>query len=234
MDEATRIALENYRRLNDNQRRGFNVRINGEEHRATSRQGVANIHFPMDGQLMNVSELAMKIIINDGANQQTDEGCSNWNWGYNTYIHFDDWLNRYPVGSKVNTDCAYDCQCWDYADAFWRAQVNRRLETGNKMAWGTWALMRDYNAGTEFELIYEWRNVKRGDWVVWGNNGTGHIAMAMEDSSSSAITLLFRQQDGLTPQRGVFDSRLPFEGLAHDNSFQGAFRYKGYGFWNPA
>jgi len=522
MDEATRIAIENYIKLNENQRRAFNVRINGEEHRATARKGEATMHFPMDGQLMYISELAMKIIINDGSTVSTDDACNNWSWGGENYLYLEDWLNRYPPGSKVNTDCTYGCQCptagtmilmengkykaiedivvgeqvhgykfvtrntpmkshiievetnigffrvtpnhrfinikreevyatdlkpgdylthdnvcedeplynltkdelkflgfwlgdghkrfknqkmkevgvtvgtdkkedfianlsvvgrwelhsnekakifflsarshpvlfhligkfegkelpqwftkeqyedifdgyfradgytsngrkvmtsvdkkllvgiqygllalhktakiskpryrkstnlcdhpkplycltvtddyfdtvevisvketepdiiyvfnitgdhlyfgdnvqhhncWDYADAFWRAQVNRRLETGNGMAWGTWGLQRVHNAGTEFELIYKWSDVKKGDWVVWGNNDTGHIAMALEDSSPSAITLLFRQQDGFTPERGVFDSRLPFEGLAGDNSFQGAFRYKNW------
>lgn len=230
MDEATRIAIENYIKLNENQRRGFNVRINGEEHHATSKNGTATLHFPIDGQLMYVSELAMKLIINDGSTETDQDGCNNWSYGVNTYPTIADWLNRYPVGSKVNTDCTYGCQCWDYADAFWRSQVNRRLETGNGMAWGTWGLMRDYNAGDEFELIYRWGDVKRGDWVVWGSNDTGHIAMALEDSNPNAIMLTFRQQNGLTPDRGVYDGRLPFEGLAYDNAFIGAFRYKSK-FW---
>lgn len=531
MDEATQIAIENYRKLNDDQRRGFNVRINGEEHHATSRDGIANIHFPVDGQMGYISEMAMKIIINDGyipgGGGNNGNACDNWSWGINTYPTLKDWLVRYPVGSKVDVDCHYACQCptagtmilmengrykaiediavgeqvygykfvtrntpmksriievktnigffrvtpnhrfidikgrevyatdlkvgnylsyddvcedeplynltsdelkflgfwlgdghkrfknqkmkevgvtvgtdkkedfitnlsvvgrwelhsnkkakvfflsarshpmlfhligklegkelpqwftkeqyenifngyfradgyanngrkiitsvdkkllvgiqygllalhktakiskpryrkstnlcdhpkpiycltvtddyfdavevlsvketkpdtvyvfnitgdhlyfgdnvqhhncWDYSSAFWRAQVNRNLQTqlsGNGVAWQCWTVSRDVNAGTEFELIYEWKNIKAGDWVVWGTNGTGHIAMAMEDcpAAGTMATILFRQQDGITPQRGVFDSKLPFEGLANDNHFLGAFRYKAW------
>lgn len=238
MDEATRIAIENYQKLNDNQRRGFNVRINGEEHRATSRQGQATIHFPMDGQMGYISELAMKIIINDGnvsGGGNPDIPCNNWSYGMNTYPKLTDWLVRYPVGSKVDVDCHYGLHCWDYASAFWRSQVNRNLQTkpgGNGVAWECWVVSRDVNAGTEFELIYEWKSIKAGDWAVWGTNGTGHIAMALEDcpAGGTMSTILFRQQDGTSPQRGVFDGRLPFEGLAGDNSFIGAFRYKP---WHP-
>lgn len=239
MDEATRIAIENYRNLNDNPRRGFNVRVNGEEHSASSRNGQATIHFPMDGQLMYISELAMKVIINDGyipgGGGNNDSACDNWSYGSNSYPTLKDWLVRYPVGSKVDVDCAYACQCWDYASAFWRAQTGRNLQTqqgGNGVAWQCWEVSRYVNAGTEFDLIYEWKNIKAGDWVVWGTNGTGHIAMAMENCppQGTMATILFRQQDGVTPQRGVFDSRLPFEGLANDNHFIGAFRYKP---WHP-
>lgn len=531
MDEATQIAIENYRKLNDDQRRGFNVRINGEEHHASSKNGIATIHFPVDGQLGYISEMGMKIIINDGneagGGGNNDNPCDNWSYGINTYPTLASWLARYPVGAKVDVDCHYNCQCptagtmilmengrykaiediavgeqvygykfvtrnapmksriievetnigffrvtpnhrfidikgrevyatdlkvgdylsyddvcedellynltndelkflgfwlgdghkrfknqkmkevgvtagtdkkedfianlsvvgrwelhsnkkakifflsarshpvlfhligklegkelpqwftkeqyedifdgyfradgytsndkkiitsvdkkllvgiqygllalhktakiskpryhkstnlcdhpkhlyyltitdnyfdtvevldvketepdtiyvfnitgdhlyfgdnvqhhncWDYSSAFWRAQVNRSLQTqpgGNGVAWQCWTVSRNVNAGTEFELIYEWKNIKAGDWVVWGTNGTGHIAMAMEDCPPGGYmeTILFRQQDGITPLRGVFDSKLPAEGLANDNHFLGAFRYKAW------
>lgn len=242
MDETTRLAIENYMKLNDNQRRGFNVRINGEEHSAESRDGAASIYFPIDGQLMYVAELAMKIIINDGiaygGGDSSGNACNNWSYGYDTYKTLQEWLRRYEPGSKVDVDCWEGCQCWDYAAAFWRAQVNRNLQTkpgGKGYAWQCWAVSKEVNAGTEFELIYRWQDIKAGDWVIWGNYGTGHIAMALEDyNPQSPITINFRQQDGTTPQRGVFDGPLPFEGLAsgdgfnNDNSFQGAFRYKSF------
>lgn len=215
------------------------MRINGEEHSTTSKDGVANLYFPMDGQLVYVSELAMKIIINNG---ETSGGggegspCDNWAYGVNTYPYLVNWLNRYPVGSHVDVDCAYDQQCWDYASAFWRAQVNRNLETGNGYAWGCWALKRGVNSGNgkDFALISRWEDIRAGDWVVWGNNDPGHIALALEDcpAGGTNAAILFRQQDGATPRRGVFDSPLMFEGVGNDNSFQGAFRYNTRQ-WNP-
>lgn len=231
MDEATQIAIENQKKLNNNQRRAFNVRVNGEEHSAQSRSGVAQIHFPFDGQTMQVSQLAFKLIINDGirgggSTDPTDDPYHNWSWGLQTYKTYQEWLNRYPVNSRVNVDNQYDCQCWDYAAAFWRAQVNRNLLTGNGYAWGCWALEKDNNAGKDFDLIYNWKDIKPGDWAVWGKVGTGHIAMALSCPLTSTGTATFRDQNG--PQGMKVGDNVWGPTWSDGNVFLGAFRYKNW------
>lgn len=231
MDETSRQVAQNTQDLNNGQRRGFNVRVNGEEHSAKARQGAAHIWFPMDGQLMNVAECAFKLIINDGYNQGTDtntDPCKNWKYGTNTYASLDEWKARYPIGASVNVDCTYGCTCWDYASAFWRSQVNRNLETGNSMAWGTWVNKRAVNAGTEFETLTDWMSIRPGDWVVWGMSGTGHIAMAMSCAESPTGAIIFWQQsgDGTTGGSPIF--RSAETQILGANRFLGAFRFKNW------
>lgn len=230
MDELTRLTVENYHKLNNSQRRAFNVRINGEEHSGSSRNGVAQIHFPIDGQLMQVSELAFKLIINDGfvaGGGDDSSACTNWKWGLLTYPTYQSWLTRYPVGSQVNVDCTFGCQCVDYSSAFWRAQVNRNLVTGNGYAWGIW-VNRSTNAGDDFQLIYSWNSIQPGDWVVWGNNGTGHIAMAMSCPNPSTSQILFRNQNAIGSGNGAPMTDNIYGPTLGSNTFQGAFRFKNW------
>lgn len=247
MDDLSRQVASNTQDLNNGQRRAFNVRINGEEHSATSRSGVANIYFPIDGQLMEVAECAFKLIINDGEDGGGGSGgdpCKNWNWGTKTYATFHDWLQRYPIGSQVDVDCWASCQCWDYASAFWRAQVNRNLLTAcsderdrdewfSGKALGTWvsSCARSANA-VGFTLVTQWQDIQAGDWVVWGSydntyTGAGHIAMAMARPTniSGASTVLTWGQNGVGMAGSpVQASNLYREGGTYGD-FLGAFRY---------
>lgn len=229
--QAEQIAIENYRKLNQNQRRAFNVRINGEEHSATSRNGSAQIHFPMDGQLMQVSELAFKIIINDGwtngGGQPGGGGCDNWKYGVNLYPTYQSWINRYPIGSQINVDCSFGCQCVDYASAFWRAQVNRSVVTGNGYAWGIWGLQKAANLEGGFVPVYKWEEIKKGDWVVWGGDPAlpGHIAMATSCATSATSNVNFLEQNASGSAAGG-----PLAAGTHGPDFAGyhflgAFRY---------
>lgn len=232
MDETSQIVYDNWKKLNTSQRRAFNVRINGEEHSAMSRNGVAQIHFPIDGQLMQVSELAFKLIINDGVRaggsvDPTNDPTKNWAWGLKTYTTFEEWLKRYPVGSSVDVDGYYSCQCWDYQSAFWRAQANRNFFTGpNSYVSEAWTVSAEKNAGTEFELIFNWADIQIGDWVVWGGVGTGHDAIALSCPTSSYGTARFRDQNG---QQGMIIGDNTYgPTLSSGNRFLGAWRYK---FW---
>lgn len=209
------------------------MRINGEEHSADAINGSAVMYFPTDGQMMNVSECAFKLIINNGiisGQNNPNNACQNWVQGINTYPTYESWLIRYPVGQSINVDCSYGCQCWDYAAAFWYAQVNRRLLTGpNKAAWECWDVNRVANAGDEFDLITAWKDIKKGDWIVWGYDNYGHIAMALSDSTGAGMTpIMVREQNGAA--NGGWGSPLQDRQAYPDNEsagqFLGAFRYK--------
>lgn len=250
MDDLSRQVAENTQDLNNGQRRAFNVRVNGEEHSAESQAGTVNILFPVDGQLMQVSELAFKLIINDGVMSGTGNPgnpCENWNYGEKTYATYTEWLQRYPVGSQIDVDCFAGCQCFDYAAAFWRAQVNRNLLTAcpDERAQGKWwagkalgcwvsTCARTANLGTEFIAITDWNELQGGDWVVWGSydstyTGPGHIAMATgRPSSDTSSTLPVLQQNGDSSNPNVGSplnvGQLRREGGSYGD-FLGAFRY---------
>lgn len=232
MDDTTRIAIENQKKLDNNQRRAYNVRVNGEEHSASSRNGVAQIHFPVDGQLMQISQLAFKLIINDGVRsggsvEPSEDPTKNWAYGVNTYKTYEEWLARYPVGSRVDVDGFLGCQCWDYASAFWRAQCNRNLLTGSLgYAYECWTVSRAANQGSEFDLVYLWQDIQPGDWVVWGTSGAGHIAMATACAYTSTAVISFRDQNG--PQGLQVGANMYGPDLGNGNRFLGAFRFKNW------
>lgn len=237
MDDLTSKIVENTKDLNNDQRRVFIVRTNGEEHRATSRSGVAQIFFPIDGQMCQISEMMGKIIINDGIATGTGTGtnpCTNWKAGTNLFPTLADWKARYPLGSLVDVDCYFGCQCWDYAAAFWWGQVNRKLETGNGFAWGTWELQRQVNLGTEFEAITDFGKIEPGDWVVVGTVGTGHIALTVSTPANGfygPYVEVWEQNGALNnaPGGGSPVQQNAIYLSANKNqagNFLGAFRYK--------
>lgn len=232
MDEAARIAIENQRKLNNNQRRAFNVRVNGEEHSATSRNGIAQIHFPTDGQIMKISQLAFKLIINDGNRaggsvDPSQDPYKNWSYGLSTYKEYQAWLDRYPVGSRVDVDNAYNAQCWDYAAAFWAAQTNSLLATGPLgYAYEAWTVSAQTNTRNgAFELVYNWKDIRPGDWVIWGTSGAGHIAMATGCTLTATASTSFRDQNG---SQGMVVGNNTYGPNIGANHFLGAFRYKNW------
>lgn len=227
MDNITQNIANNTRILESQRRKAFNMRINGEEHSASSKGGVANIYFPIDGQLMNVSECAFKLIFNDGM-----VSGGSWNEseiGTNMYPNLASWKNRWPLGSQIDVDVAYGCQCVDYANAFWYAQVDRPIITGTKhVAYEIWTVSREVNAGTEFDLITEWINLKPGDWAVWESPTTGHIAMVVSIDEDGVH---FWSQN-YRNSSDEFGSPLTEDIIPKTSTylnFLGAFRYK---LWN--
>lgn len=116
--------------------------------------------------------------------------------------------------------------CWDYACAFWYAQVGRVLQTGTGAARGCWESARTVNAGTEFDLITDTTQIKQGDWIVLGSGTYGHICMAAEDyNGTNAINCYGQNQGGVPMPRGGAAINLTSISLA---SFLGAFRYRAW------
>lgn len=127
------------------------------------------------------------------------------------------------LGNGFDIDGAYGNQCWDGCALLWQ-QIGRTLQTGNGCAYGCWTLKRDANAGSNFELIANKANVKRGDVVVFQGGKYGHIGFADENYNGGAyIRLMGQNQGGANGNFNVINMSMA--------GFIGAFRFKP---WQPA
>lgn len=129
------------------------------------------------------------------------------------------------IGKGFNLDDAYGAQCWDGASLLWQ-QLGRTLQTGNGCAYGCWTLKRDANAGSNFELITNKANVKRGDVVVFQGGQYGHIGFADENyQGGTYIKLLGQNQGGAAYPGGGSAFNVINMSMA---GFLGAFRFNGW------
>lgn len=127
------------------------------------------------------------------------------------------------LGNGFDIDGAYGNQCWDGCALLWQ-QIGRTLQTGNGCAYGCWTLKHDANAGSNFELIANKANVKRGDVVVFQGGKYGHIGFADENYNGGAyIRLMGQNQGGANGNFNVINMSMA--------GFIGAFRFKP---WQPA
>lgn len=131
----------------------------------------------------------------------------------------------YVYGGCWNTDGAYGAQCWDLADMFWQNYSGRNFSTcGTGSAKGSWNC-KEYNAGSEFELIYDATSLQAGDWVIFGSGRYGHVGMAMGNYNNGYVALLGQNQGGSPCEGGGSSANIINISL---NSFIGAFRPKSY------
>lgn len=131
----------------------------------------------------------------------------------------------YVYGGCWNTDGAYGAQCWDLADMFWQNYSGRNFSTcGTGAAKGSWNC-KEYNAGDEFELIYDATSLQAGDWVIFGSGKYGHVGMAMGNYNNGYVALLGQNQGGSACEGGGSSANIINISL---NSFIGAFRPKSY------
>lgn len=230
MNDLTHQVAQNTKLLQSllSQRKHTIVRTCGEEHSANG-SGSATVWLTLDNDMAYISEMKFKLVFGSPNSSTTPSAPSGsgqrpQQWGENTWPNMQSFLNAYPIGSYVDTDGYYGAQCWDYANAFWTGQVNRRLETGNGQARGTWTL-RAQNAGTEFSLVYDWNSIKAGDWIVWGGGTYGHIAMAASAPVGSTVACYGENQGGAPVAVG--GAAVNLTTLTQAN-FLGAFRYKNW------
>lgn len=220
-------VIQNTNNREETQRRAFITRVCGEEHNATFDNKVANLYFATDGRLIQMSEFKFKLIFSGKSAPLVGE---SWTTGNNTFPELEAWKNRYPIGSGVNIDNDYGYQCWDYAAAFWLAQTGRSfvMPTLNVKDGFLDPNYRATNAGTEFEIIYDWNTLMVGDWVLWDWGLNGHIAIVVGISRSDEkhiASVLVWDQNGTgqqLPEGGWYVS----EHYLGSAGFIGAFRYK--------
>lgn len=131
----------------------------------------------------------------------------------------------YTLGGCFNTDGAYGSQCWDLADMFWQNYAGRNFSTcGTGAAKGSWNC-KEYNAGEQFDLIYDATKLQAGDWVIFGSGKYGHVGMALGGYNNGYVALLGQNQGGSACEGGGSSTNIINISL---NSFIGAFRPKSY------
>lgn len=164
----------------------------------------------------------------DGA-QLSDECAEDEECGRGWYVDISTptTFKNATIGQCVDTDGHYGSQCWDLANLFWQNAAGRTLST-----WGTGAAKGtildsawQYNAGDEFEMIWDTTQLRAGDWVVFTNGQYGHIGMAMGGYNNGYIALLGTNQGGAPCDGGGSTANIVNISL---KNFGGAFRYKGY------
>lgn len=129
-------------------------------------------------------------------------------------------------GYCVDTDGGwYGAQCWDLANLFWTNVTTHNLSTcGTGAAKGTLNCY-EYNAGNEFDMIWNKEEIQTGDWVVFTNGEFGHIGMAAGDYNNGYVALFGQNQGGTACSGGGSTGNIVNISL---NNFGGAFRYKKY------
>lgn len=195
------------------------MHTSSEEHNAEAEAGEANIYFATDNLLIQMPEFKFKLIFNGGV--KSGGSWTDAEKGTNMYPTLSSWLARWPLGSQIDVDNVYGCQCVDYMNAFWWAQVNRAIIATGGIASGIWTA-RVENAGTEFDLVTNWDNLQPGDWAVW--EGTpGHVAMV---SRVVADTKYFYQQNYNSPNAELGGPLV--EAANSSQGFLGGFRYRSW------
>ena len=131
----------------------------------------------------------------------------------------------YVIGGCWNTDGYYGAQCWDLADLFFQNYAGRNFSTcGTGAAKGAWNC-KEYNAGDEFELIYNKEDLQAGDWVIFSSGKYGHVGMAMGSYNNGYVSLLGQNQGGSSCEGGGSAANIINISLS---GFVGAFRPKSY------
>lgn len=227
MDLNAQVAQNTRDNIINNNKRGATIaRVCGEEHTATAHNGMANIFLTCDNDLCYISDYKFKLVFNGGSadawiNMPVP---TKYVTGIKTWSSYTAFQQYYPIGSALDVDGYYGCQCVDYANAFWVGMTGRRIDCGGDNARGIWEQSMTYNKGTEFDTGQNWTSIRAGDWVVWGNGKYGHIAMAI--AAPSGNTLRVWEQNGSNGQGWPTGGKTLAEGTVSKDGFLGYFRYK--------
>lgn len=131
------------------------------------------------------------------------------------------------LGVCLNVDGYFGSQCWDSMSAFFYNYAGRILNTcGTGAAKGTIADgCWQKNAGNEFVMIWNPRDIQAGDIAVYSTGQWGHIGMAMGGYNNGYFALLGQNQGGRAcPGGGAAGNIINLS----TRDFIGAFRPKAY------
>lgn len=128
-------------------------------------------------------------------------------------------------GKCIDVDGHYGSQCFDLANDFWQNYAGRWLSScGTGAAKGTLNCW-EQNAGSDFEMVWEAKDLQAGDWAVFTNGVYGHIGMALGGYNNGYIALLGENQGGSSCSGGGSSTNIINISL---KNFGGAFRPKAY------
>ena len=146
-----------------------------------------------------------------------------------TYDNFRaDALARAAQNLGYDVDGYYGYQCWDLAAELWQNigfGAGYPVTGSNHYAMECWTESRYINQGTEFDLIYNISDLKRGDVIVLGVSAissTGHIAFCDENYNGTSMNLLGQNQVNPNFTTG----HIPTVTNIDISAFLGGFRYK--------
>lgn len=131
------------------------------------------------------------------------------------------------LGVCLNVDGYFGSQCWDSMSAYFYNYAGRILNTcGTGAAKGTIADgCWQKNAGNEFVMIWNPRDIQAGDIAVYSTGQWGHIGMAMGGYNNGYFALLGQNQGGRAcPGGGAAGNIINLS----TRDFIGAFRPKAY------
>ena len=134
------------------------------------------------------------------------------------------YYNSVGVGACINN--AFGAQCFALANDFWANYTGGRAlsSCGTGAAKGTLNCW-EYNAGDNFEMVWDSTKIQPGDWVVTTGGTWGHIFMAMGYYNNGYIAGFGQNQGGgYCPLGGAATN---IANIKLDN-FGGAFRPKTY------
>ena len=160
----------------------------------------------------------------EDTNTSTEGGRGSYIWAPTDTF---DAFKEYTMGKCLNVDGAYGSQCWDLAAVFWMnytddGRTPSTCSTG--AASGMWDC-RDYNAGDEFDLVYDKTDIQTGDWIITSAGTYGHVCEAAGPYNNGYVACLGENQNGSACPGGGAATNIINLGLG---SFLGAFRPKTY------
>lgn len=129
------------------------------------------------------------------------------------------------LGKCIDLDGKWGSQCVDLANAFWKEYTNRWITTcGTGTARGIWDC-KEKNAGNEFKLIENAKDIETGDFIVFDGGVYGHVGMALGKPNKGYVALLGENQGGTSCAGGGSATNIINISL---KTFKGAFRPKIY------
>ena len=129
------------------------------------------------------------------------------------------------LGKCIDLDSKWGAQCVDLANVFWKEYTNRWISTcGTGTARGIWDC-KDENAGQQFTLITNSKDIQTGDWIIFDGGQYGHVGMALGNAKNGYVALLGENQGGTSCSGGGSATNIINISL---KTFKGAFRPKIY------
>lgn len=176
-----------------------------------------------DGKI-EVESLPVVDMVDGGEIQIEDESLD---FGKGEYYPFEtpQEFKDATLGKCIDLDSKWGSQCVDLANAFWKEYTNRWITTcGTGTARGVWDC-KEKNAGNEFKLIENAKDIETGDFIVFDGGVYGHVGMALGKPNKGYVALLGENQGGTSCADGGSATNIINISL---KTFKGAFRPKIY------